>query len=94
MNQDMLPMTLTIAGMKCFVTEPRKDEGMFREAAKRINDLIAQYRTKHANTDIYLLLAYTTLHLTIDLIKKEQSNDVGPVLECIRKVNQKLSDVI
>jgi cell division protein ZapA len=94
MEDDKFTMKVTIAGRVCPMTVPRAEEGVIREAARMINDKIAQYREKHAKADPFDLLSITAIQFTMELIAALQANNVEPVLACIREVNRKLDKLV
>ncbi|MDR2130538.1 MAG: cell division protein ZapA [Odoribacteraceae bacterium] len=92
MEDEMFTMKVTIAGRVYPMTVPRAEEGVIREAARMINNKIAQYKEKHAQADPFDLLSITAVQFTVELIAALQN--VEPILEGIRKVNRKLDEFV
>ncbi|MDR0544853.1 MAG: cell division protein ZapA [Odoribacteraceae bacterium] len=91
MDDSEFPIMLTVAGMQCRVTVPRKDEGLYRDAARLIRETMRKYRERLSGSDS-LLLAYTALHIAADLIMTQQSEE--SILKRVREVNQELDGVV
>lgn len=72
----------------------RKEEENIRKAAKLINERVLQYKQKYADKDVLDFIAMTALQLVTRLVELEQKQDVVPVLESIKELNDELKEYI
>lgn len=81
---EKLPIRLTILGREVPLTIQPSDEEKFRIAEKRINDLVALFRSRYQNADTEKLLTMAILQFAIKLVECEkmvQNDELGNELE-------------
>ena len=93
---DKFVIHVEIAGKDYALTINRKDEEITRAAARQIRNKINQYREHFAasSVDIKDLLAMVALQLSVDNLNLENKNDVGPFVEKIDTLNNKLKEYL
>ena len=91
---DKLSIRVNIADRYYPLKIERKEEENIRKAAKLINDRVLQYQQKYADKDVLDFIAMTALQLVTKLVELEQKQDVVPVLESIRELNDELKEYI
>ena len=91
---DKLSIRVNIADRYYPLKIERKEEENIRKAAKLINDRVLQYQQKYADKDVLDFIAMTALQLVTKLVELEQKQDVVPVLENIRELNDELKEYI
>jgi cell division protein ZapA (FtsZ GTPase activity inhibitor) len=72
----------------------RMEEENIRKATKLINERVLQYKQKYADKDVVDFLAMTALQLVTRLVELEQKQDVDPVFESIKELNDELKEYI
>jgi cell division protein ZapA (FtsZ GTPase activity inhibitor) len=72
----------------------RLEEENIRKATKLINERVLQYKQKYADKDVVDFLAMTALQLVTRLVELEQKQDVEPVFESIKELNDELKEYI
>lgn len=92
MNNDknMLNIQLRVADLYLPMTIRREEEEYYREAAKRIDNLLNLYRDnfKEQSTERYMTMV--ALHLSVIAVKLERQNDTKPYQEKIEELTQVL----
>lgn len=76
------------------LTIEREDEEQIREAAKTINDKIAQYKQRYKEKDIIDFLSMTSLQFAIKSIEKESDVFSDEAKDEIRMINKDLKTFI
>ncbi len=91
MEEDKLSIRVAIADRYYPLKINRNDEEKIRKAAKRINDKITQYKKRYKDKDNQDFLSMATLQFVTELIEKEESkNDLEPIMDDIRELNEGL----
>jgi cell division protein ZapA len=88
---DNIKVTVNIQGRMCSMNVKPKEEWALREAARMINDKIAEYRQKFGKADPIDLLMITAIQFTASLI---EINNVEPIITRLREMSQKLDEVV
>ena len=96
MDKKKLNIHLNIAGKPYPLTIDLEDEIDMREAARRLENKINQYRRHFSSSavDEKDLLAMVAFQLTVDNMRLEKRDDVGPFVEKIETLNDKLEDYL
>ena len=94
MMNDKLSITIKIDGRVYPLKIDRDQEEKYRKAAKMINEIILQYKTKYANHDSQDFLAMTAFQFVLKNLDMEEQADDSPFIEEIRKLNEQLSDYL
>ena len=68
----------------------RKDEEKIRKAGKIINEKVLQYKQKYSDKDVQDFLAMAALQYVTRLIEMEENEDLSPLLEGIKEINEEL----
>jgi len=68
----------------------KKDEEKIRKAGKIINDKVLQYKQKYSDKDAQDFLAMAALQYVTRLIELEDQEEVSPLLESIKELNEEL----
>lgn len=96
MNDDknMLNIQLRVADMHLPMTIQREEEVYYREAAKRIDNLLNLYRKnfKEQSTEKYMTMV--ALHLSVIAVKLERKNDTQPFKDKIEELTKTLEDYL
>ena len=96
MNDDkkMLNIQLRVADMYLPMTIRREEEEYYREAAKRIDNLLNLYRDsfKEQNTEKYMSMV--ALHLSLTAVRLERRNDTQPFKDKIEELTRTLEDYL
>ena len=96
MNDDkkMLNIQLRVADMYLPMTIRQEEEEYYREAAKRIDNLLNLYRDsfKEQNTEKYMTMV--ALHLSVTVVRLERRNDTQPFKDKIEELTRTLEDYL
>lgn len=92
MNNDknMLNIQLRVADTYIPMTIRREEEEYYREAARRIDNLLNLYRKSFKSQDTEKYMTMVALHLSVTAVKLERKNDVQPFREKIEKLTDAL----
>ena len=80
---DKMKINLLIDGVQYTMTIYRKDEGLYRAAAKQLNNKIAKYRKNYPEYDSAKHLIMVAFELSFENMKKKDSNDTQPYTDRI-----------
>lgn len=72
----------------------RDEEERIRKAAKLINERVLQYKQKYADKDVLDFIAMTALQLVTRLVELEENQDVLPIIENLKELNEELEEYI
>lgn len=89
-DKDMLNIQLRVADTYIPMTIRRKEEEFYREAARRIDNLLNLYRKSFKAQDTEKYMTMVALHLSVTAVKLERKNDVQPFRERIDKLTETL----
>ncbi|MDR2584630.1 MAG: cell division protein ZapA [Prevotellaceae bacterium] len=70
------------------------DEERIRNAAKRINEKIDQYRQRYPERDIQDALSMASLQFMIRLLESENNEYIGPLVQELDSINAQLEEYI
>ncbi len=70
------------------------EEEKIRKAAKMINERVLQYKQKYAEKDSLDFLAMTALQLTTQLVELDDKNNVLPLIDDIKELNEELQEYL
>ena len=71
-----------------------KDEEKIRTAAKMINEKVLQYKQRYVDKDVQDFLAMAALQYVIKYIEDEEKQDIQPVLNEIKTLDNELDDYL
>jgi cell division protein ZapA (FtsZ GTPase activity inhibitor) len=86
-----IKVTVNIQGRVCSMNVKPEEERALREAARQINDKIAEYKQRFAKADPFDLLAITAIQFVAAFI---ESSNVDPIIARLSEVNLKLNEFI
>jgi cell division protein ZapA (FtsZ GTPase activity inhibitor) len=72
----------------------RNEEESIRKAAKLLNERVLQYKQRYADKDVLDFVAMAALQLVTRLVELEEKQDVAPVIESIKELNDELAEYI
>jgi cell division protein ZapA (FtsZ GTPase activity inhibitor) len=72
----------------------REDEEKIRSAARMINEKVVQYKNRYSDKDTQDFLAMVSLQYVIKLLEYEKEQDVTPMIETVKELNEQLDDFI
>lgn len=92
MNDDknMLNIQLRVADLYLPMTIRREEEEYYREAAKRIDNLLNLYRDNFKEQSAERYMTMVALHLSVTAVKLERQNDTKPYKEKIEELTRVL----
>ena len=73
-----------------------KDEEKIRLAAKKVNEIILQYKNRYSNSDkdSQDFLAMAALQFVTKLQETEEKQDITPIIESLENLDTELSDYL
>lgn len=95
MPADVFKITVKIAARTIQLNIPRAEEEKFRNAARRLNNLIDFYRKKYAEIaekDNELILLMSALHLGVDFFGESERKDMLPLLKKIEDLGSEIDE--
>lgn len=74
----------------------RSEEGKVRKAATNLNNRIFKYSSYYSNANFELddLLTLAGFQFSLEVLEKEQKEDLSPLLDKIEQLNKELEDYI
>lgn len=72
----------------------RKDERIYREAARRINDKLNRYRKKYPQLSEEKYYVMSAIHIAMVNVMLEDYNDTVPYQEKIKELDQELDNIL
>ena len=93
-DKDMLNIQLRVVDMYLPMTIRREEEEDYREAARRIDNLLNLYRGsfKAQNKEEYMTMV--ALHLSVTAVKLEKKNDTRPFKTKIEELTRILENYL
>lgn len=89
---DKIKIKLLIADSYYPLTIKPEDEEMVREAAKRVNDRIKDYRKLYPNQDPKEIISMVAYGFSLYALKIKDRNDTEPYTEKIKELTGVLED--
>ena len=86
-------ITLVVDGIRLPLKVSREKEEYFRQAAKRINSKLSEYRGKYSQVDSSALLALTAVQCMAEWLETEDRDEVGRLLEEMEAVSARVAAV-
>ncbi|MDR2692442.1 MAG: cell division protein ZapA [Dysgonamonadaceae bacterium] len=92
MPTDFFKIQLHVAEKHYPLTCKRIEEGIYRKAAKNINEKIIKYSSAFpaAKLGVEDLLAMAALHISVENVRIKQQQDVSPVFDKIEALDKEL----
>jgi cell division protein ZapA len=91
---DKLSIRVNIADRYYPLKIRREEEERIRKAARLINERVLQYKQKYAEKDVLDFLAMTALQLVTRMVELEEKQDIVPLVESIKELNEELEEYI
>jgi cell division protein ZapA (FtsZ GTPase activity inhibitor) len=91
---DKLSIRVNIADRYYPLKIKRDEEERIRKAARLINERVLQYKQRYADKDVLDFLAMTALQLVTRMVELEEKQDIVPLVESIRELNEELDEYI
>ena len=91
---DLFEIKLMVGGTYYPLTIPRKDERLYREAARRINDKLNRYRTRYPQLSEEKYYVMAAVHIAMVNVMLEDFNDTAPYKEKIRQLDRELDSIL
>ena len=91
---DLFEIKLMVGGTYYPLTIPRKDERLYREAARRINDKLNRYREHFPQLSEEKYYVMAAVHIAMVNVMLEDFNDTAPYKEKIRQLDRELDSIL
>ena len=91
---DLFEIKLMVGGTYYPLTIRRKDEALYREAARRINDKLTRYRTRYPQLSEEKYYVMAAVHISMVNIMWESFNDTAPYKDKIRQLDKELDSIL
>lgn len=93
-DKDMMDIRLRVADLLLPMTIRREEEEYYREAARRVDNLLNLYRGNFKEQDTARCMTMVALHLSVISVKLERKNDTLPFKEKIEELTQTLEEYL
>jgi cell division protein ZapA len=91
---DLFEIKLMVGGTYYPLKIHRKDEGLYREAARRINDKLNRYRERYPQLSEEKYYVMAAVHISMVNIMLENFNDTAPYKDKIRQLDKELDSIL
>ena len=91
---DLFEIKLMVGGTYYPLTIRRKDEGLYRDAARRINDKLNRYRERYPQLSEEKYYVMAAVHIAMVNVMLEDFNDTVPYREKIRQMDKELDTIL
>ena len=91
---DLFEIKLMVGGTYYPLTIHRKDERLYREAARRINDKLNRYREHFPQLSDEKYFVMAAVHIAMVNVMLEDFNDTAPYKEKIRQMDMELDSIL
>lgn len=85
---DKLNISLWIGSQRFQLNILRKDEKLYRDAAKQVNDKLNKYRQDYPNVGTEEIWAMAAFELSFQNISMKDRNDTQPLIEKIKELEE------
>ena len=92
MKDDNFIINIVIDGFRLPLNIARKDEELYRDAEKKIKDLLLKNQQKYSKNSAKEVLSITAYQLAVALSKTNFAQDTKPVVEKVEQWNKKMED--
>ena len=90
----MFEIKLMVGGTYYPLTIHRKDERLYREAARRINDKLNRYRNRYPQLSEEKYYVMAAVHIAMVNVMLEDFNDTAPYKDKIRQMDKELDSIL
>jgi len=91
---DLFEIKLMVGGTYYPLTIHRKDERLYREAARRINDKLNRYREHFPQLSDEKYFVMAAVHIAMVNVMLEDINDTAPYKEKIQQLDKELDSIL
>ena len=91
---DLFEIKLMVGGTYYPLTIPRKDERLYREAARRINDKLNRYREHFPQLSEEKYYVMAAVHIAMVNVMLEDFNDTAPYKAKIQQMDKELDSIL
>ena len=91
---DLFEIKLMVGGTYYPLTIHRKDERLYREAARRINDKLNRYRNRYPQLSEEKYYVMAAVHIAMVNVMLEDFNDTAPYKDKIRQMDKQLDSIL
>ena len=91
---DLFEIKLMVGGSYYPLTIHRKDERLYREAARRINDKLNRYRMRYPQLSEEKYYVMAAVHIAMVNVMLEDFNDTAPYKDKIRQMDKELDSIL
>ena len=91
---DLFEIKLMVGGTYYPLTIRRKDERLYREAARRINDKLNRYREHFPQLSEEKYYVMAAVHIAMVNVMLEDFNDTAPYKDKIRQLDKELDSIL
>ncbi len=91
---DKLTIKVNVADRYYPLKISRNDEEKIRNAAKRINEKILQYKQRYSDKDNQDFLAMAALQYVVQVIDSEQKKDITPIMNELEQLDRELEEYL
>ena len=91
---DKMKIKLLIDSVPYYMTISRKDEEIYRAAAKQLNNKLIKYRKNYQDIDSAKHLIMVAFELSFENLKEKGRNDTKPYIDRINVLDKLVDDCI
>ena len=91
---ELFEIKLMVGGTYYPLTIRRKDERLYREAARRINDKLNRYREHFPQLSEEKYYVMAAVHIAMVNVMLEDFNDTAPYKEKIQQLDKELDSIL
>lgn len=93
-KDDLQAIRIFIQGRELKMNVPRKDEAVYRNAKKLLDEVFFLYQKKFPRHSWEDILIYSAYNLAVDLILKNNEQDLAPLAEKISSLKEELDLIL
>ncbi len=92
-NNEELEIHVSIADSTYPMNINRKDEELYRKAAREMNDKLNKYREKYPKEDMLVHLKMTAFHFAFKVVCSEDRNDTRPYKDKLDQLAREMEEL-
>jgi len=93
-GEEEFKINILINGVRLPLTVKRKDEEIYRKAEKIVVKFINDYQKIYSQKSYSEILTYVAFRLAVVLTKQESSEDVAPLADRIKQLDDELKTLL
>ena len=94
MKDDNFIINIKIGGFPLPLNIARKDEEVYRNAEKKVNELLLKNQQKYSRCSAEEILSITAYHLAVALSKTNFAQDTSPIVKKIGHWDKELEKIL